>query len=93
MCWVCKQIDTLIENWNEERELQELTSGDYHRGLAKGFLDCSRDLAEVITSLRAKGLCDKFPDHEEVLGIEEKSTIVDEILKSLKSPGIETDPG
>ena len=90
MCWVCKKIETLIESWNEERELQELTSGDYHRGVSKGFLDCSRDLSETVTSLRAKGLCDKFPDHQEVLGEEEKSTIVDEILRS---PGIETDSG
>jgi hypothetical protein len=82
MCWVCKRLENVITSWNEERDFQKQTSSDdYHRGLSKGFSECAKNLSEVASALRMKGLCEKFPEVESSLDDKQRWDILDDILK------------
>jgi hypothetical protein len=81
MCWVCNRLDTLIASWNEESEFQGQTSTDFNRGMSKAFGECAKDLSEAIASLRHKGVCEKFPEHEGALNDRQRWDILNDILK------------
>jgi hypothetical protein len=82
MCWICERLENLITVWNEEREFQEQTSSDdYHRGLLKGFSECVKDLSDALSSMRMKGVCEKFTRHESSLDDEERLQILNDLLK------------
>ena len=82
MCWVCERLENLITSWNEEQEFQEQTSSDdYHRGLLKGFSECVMDLSDALSSMRMKGVCEKFIRHESSLDDEERLQILNDLLK------------
>lgn len=81
MCWICKRLEMLAAGWNEEGEFQGQASSDFHRGLSKGFHECAKDLSEAAASLRAKGLCEKFPEHEGGLSDKQRWDMLDDILK------------
>jgi hypothetical protein len=87
MCWICERLESLIADWNEERELQERTgSGDYHRGLSRGFTECVQDLSDAVASMKQKGVCEKFPGRTGSLYDEERLEILGDLL-NLKENG------
>jgi hypothetical protein len=71
----------LAASWNEEGEFQGQAGTDFHRGMSKGFLECARDLSEAAGSLRAKGICEKLPEHENALSDMQRWDMLDDILK------------
>ena len=82
MCWICKRLENLITVWNEEREFQEQTSSDdYHRGLSKGFSECVKDLSDAVAAMKAKGVCDKFPEYEKSLDDKQRLDILNDLLQ------------
>jgi hypothetical protein len=82
MCWVCGRLESLIAGWDEERIFQEQAgNNDYQRGLSKGFHECLRDLSEVVASMRLKGLCDKLPESPIPLNDNQRSDILNDLLR------------
>lgn len=82
MCWVCERHEGLIETWNEEQEFQEQTSIDnYHRGLTRGYSDCAKGLSDLLSSMRLKGLCEKFQTSADNIADLQKYDFLNDMLK------------